>query len=517
MQHESGQTNSHFSNLPQELVDRILDELAQPFREGLHGHSERWGKLQEWEARTPNYSSSRYLKESSLVCRRFRPRCQFHLFAGLRIAMSQHGVAGTHDFTITREGQRARVCSQIIQAGKTVLPATSLSIVLNFDNFEEFNHTDYADHIHLFQSIRQSSIRWESLCLSGTGQGSLRAHRSITLETMLLRPFIRTADITEITLLNIKLVPFTLLSSCPGLNRLVCVDSTIEPPSQSKTPTTLEHVAHLIELSIYNTFNGFLFACYGTNPSPLTWIQTLTTGADSKCAPIIDISKLRTLQLRTAALKHSRIRRSAREAELNVHKLLAMQCGSHLSNLCVDIGDVSSGPVLFLPLHYFTNLAHLDVIANFSEANYISLMTALPCFCQWLACLPQSRVLATINLHLEVTLFHVSISTFLDAGWDALETTLMDLLKHSQCIKPHISFFFALSGVTPGVIKEIPGQYLQPRHEGDEHGIHSWQWVEMVQKIGRYVFQVALPGRFLHLPRSERFCLSIYHGTKSNG
>lgn len=178
---------------------------------------------------------------------------------------------------------------------------------------------------------------------------------------------------------------------------------------------------------------------------------------------------------------------------------------------------MSSGPVLFLPLHYFTNLAHLDVVANFSEASYISLITSLPSFCQWLACLPQSRELATINLHLEVTLLHVSLSNFLDAGWDALESTLMDLFERSQCIKPHITFFFALSGITPYAIKDIPDQCLQPRHEGDDHGIHSWQWVEMVEKIGRYVFQVALPGRFLHLPRSERFYLSIHHGTKSNG
>lgn len=336
MWQEDDQTTSPIGRLPQELIDKIVDELARPFREGLDGPCGRWGKLQEWESQSPNYSISWYLSCCSLVCRRFRARCQFHLLAQLRIYITQPGVRCTHDFTITAERERMCALTQIIQAEEPAMQPTNLSILLNFDNFKEFNHTKYADHMQLFQSIRQSPIRWKSLRLSTTGAGNCHGYRSAALEGLLLRPFIRTGDITQITLLKIKPVPFALLSSCPRLDRLICVDSRIEFTSQSEISTCSENVVHLVELSLYNTF--LLSSDYSTVvTSPLTWMQALLHSVDSMLSPL-NISKLKTLQLRTATLKDSRTSCSTRRVEADVHNFLAKQCGAHLSNLYVDIG-----------------------------------------------------------------------------------------------------------------------------------------------------------------------------------
>lgn len=176
-----------------------------------------------------------------------------------------------------------------------------------------------------------------------------------------------------------------------------------------------------------------------------------------------------------------------------------------------------AGPVQFLPLHYFSNLAHLDVIADICELVTTDLATSLNSLCQWLAHLPRSRELTTINLHLTVSLFYASIPNFLDAGWRALESTLVGLFENSGCTMPRVSFFFALLGASPGLIKQIPGHYLEPRYEGDDIGPqlgYSWQWEGMVQKIGRYLFQIALVENFLYLPRLERFYLNVHYGTR---
>lgn len=171
-------------------------------------------------------------------------------------------------------------------------------------------------------------------------------------------------------------------------------------------------------------------------------------------------------------------------------------------------------PVLFLPLHYFANLAYLDAIVRLCEVprDFGKVLDSL-CQWPWLSHLPHGYELATINLHLTVFLYYTSIFSFLDIGWGSLESTLMGLFEHSQCAKPRVSFFCALMGVSPALINQIPGQYLEPQVEGDDRGsgdLKCWSlWTGMTQRLLAIYFRSPCLSDFPSLHNQRGYVLAF--------
>ncbi|KIM35656.1 hypothetical protein M413DRAFT_32316 [Hebeloma cylindrosporum] len=246
---------SPISQLAQELVDKIIDDLAESLE----------------DVRFKNYRRL-YLSHCSLVCKSFLPRSQYHLFR--RIKIESEG-AFQHEFTIKRCQELGRILTQSPHIATYV---RELHLEIQPDDKIGLHETPI--FMQAINQIAQVHRPIDKLTLGGFRKSQLRDPQGFL--DAFTRPFI-SPFITSLHIHKINDAPIRMIQECVNLSALTLTLADLEcdsTPNPSRKYVPRPRLRSLKYLESPGAIAKLIGRGFTYHPIHLSTLRALTTYID---------------------------------------------------------------------------------------------------------------------------------------------------------------------------------------------------------------------------------------------